>query len=1037
MPVLRLAFALCWLAGAWGVSAIEPPEATEIQRLLDDASYREAAERARQLAAELERGEAESTELAKALSLLAEALCHGGKAGTEEAATAARRALELRQRALGPGHPDVAQSLHTSACLSWAEGDYERAGELLEQALEIRRSALGERTIEVARTFNDLGLLRKMQGDYAVARGLYEDARALREVVACPVQEKVSGDTNHAVLLREIGDLEGARELLEHAVATAEGAFAPDHPRLASSLNSLARLHQRMGDYASARSLFERVLKMRQAAFGPDHPAVGISLNNLGLLLQEMGAYRDAGELFERAQGIWRRTLPAEHPHVVTGLNNQAGLLHRQGELAAARGLYERALAIRQRIHDPEHPQVALALHNLAGLLTESGEHAAARSRYERALEILAATHGPDHPAVARSLEKLAVLLRAEGDSGAALELFERGLEIRRSTFGEEHPNTVAVRAELAATRWRRGDLEGALAAALIAEAAGLEHARLTFRTLPEHLASSFSAHRPAGLDTVLSVASASGRGEVVRQAWDAVIRSRALVLDEMSARRRVVRTEPSLEPIQRELFAARQRLANLYVRSSTRMPPTTRHQLTAEARREKERWEAELAQRSDRFRSRQRVAGAGFDEVSAALPKGAALVAYARFERTWSASETVESSYLAFVGSPQGDTRVFDLGSARELDRHVEAWRDQLQRYSERRYRRAGAALRRAIWDPLSASLEGAERVFVVPAGELHRVSFAALPVGETEYLVEHGPTLHYLSAERDLLIESASAGEGLLILGAADFDASPGASREGSAAPSLAGRPSSGCETVSALPFASLAASAEEVQQLAQLWSHQQAAEESARLLIGAAATESAFKQHAAGRRVLHLATHGYFLGDPSVEPSASTERGNADSASVDLASADAASTRHPLLRSGLALAGANRCAEGPARADDGILTAEEIAALDLSAARLVVLSACETGSGTRSAGGVFGLRRAFRTAGARTLVMSLWRVEDRSTQRWMEAFYDAWLKERQPIDRAVRSASLELLQGLRSRGETTHPAAWAAFLAEGDWR
>jgi CHAT domain-containing protein len=144
------------------------------------------------------------------------------------------------------------------------------------------------------------------------------------------------------------------------------------------------------------------------------------------------------------------------------------------------------------------------------------------------------------------------------------------------------------------------------------------------------------------------------------------------------------------------------------------------------------------------------------------------------------------------------------------------------------------------------------------------------------------------------------------------------------------------------------------------------------------------------------------------------------------------------NPLVLSGLALAGANRRDQAAPDQDDGILTAEEIAALELSGVEWAVLSACDTGVGEVKAGeGVFGLRRAFQVAGAGTLIMSLWSVEDESAGAWMRALYEARFVARLGTAEAVRQASRSVLQARRQRGESTHPFYWAAFVAAGTWR
>ncbi|HET7225632.1 MAG TPA: CHAT domain-containing protein, partial [Candidatus Eisenbacteria bacterium] len=149
-------------------------------------------------------------------------------------------------------------------------------------------------------------------------------------------------------------------------------------------------------------------------------------------------------------------------------------------------------------------------------------------------------------------------------------------------------------------------------------------------------------------------------------------------------------------------------------------------------------------------------------------------------------------------------------------------------------------------------------------------------------------------------------------------------------------------------------------------------------------------------------------------------------------------AAPGENPLLFSGLALAGANLRARAAPGAGDGILTAQEIATLDLDGVDWAVLSACRTGVGEVVAGeGVLGLRRAFLLAGARSVVTSLWSVGDQGARAWMAALYRHRLLHKATTCAAVRAATLESLRARRARGQSTHPFHWAAFVALGDWR
>jgi CHAT domain-containing protein len=356
-----------------------------------------------------------------------------------------------------------------------------------------------------------------------------------------------------------------------------------------------------------------------------------------------------------------------------------------------------------------------------------------------------------------------------------------------------------------------------------------------------------------------------------------------------------------------------------------------------------------------------------------------------------------------------------------------------------------AGQALRRAIWDPVAADLQGVERIFLVPDGALALVNFDCLPDDAGGYLLETAPLLQLLSSERDLIREQVEPppGAGLLTTAAPDYDSSAALSSEGVP---VAGQGAAArgipCGQFRSLWFDPLPGTLAEEKEVARLW-----LKHGAKLgatppgrhdpeileLVGPAATEQAFKRLSPGHSILHVATHGFFLG-----AECAARRASAGAAEPDELTESGLMAESPLLLSGLVFAGANLREQAPNSDNDGILTAEEISALNLASVDCVVLSACETGLGKIEAGeGVFGLRRAFQVAGARSLVMTLWAVDDAATTQWMETMFEQRLSKRRTVTAAVRAASLEVLRRRRADGLDTHPYYWGAFVTTGDWR
>jgi CHAT domain-containing protein len=353
---------------------------------------------------------------------------------------------------------------------------------------------------------------------------------------------------------------------------------------------------------------------------------------------------------------------------------------------------------------------------------------------------------------------------------------------------------------------------------------------------------------------------------------------------------------------------------------------------------------------------------------------------------------------------------------------------------------RGSGDSLAAIVLSPIEKEIEGVHRLFVVGDGSILLVNFDALPVGGSRYFAEVGPVVHYLNSERDLVggSKETASGTGLLAVGDPAFDQRPSSGAVAHSRGVTEGNRSSSsrdawdCADFRSVRFSKLPNTGSEAREIARIWGDPA----HTTVLTGAAADERSFKADASGRRVLHLATHGFFLGGPCETATAST-RGIGGTSPM--------AYRPPVKRmvspiqlSGLALAGANERASVGPDDEDGILTAEEIASLDLSGTDWAVLSACDTGRGRIQVGeGVLGLRRAFQAAGARTVIMSLWAVDDEATRAWMEALYRGRVTEKLDTADAVRQANLHVLHARRAQARSTDPFYWAAFVATGDWR
>ena len=478
------------------------------------------------------------------------------------------------------------------------------------------------------------------------------------------------------------------------------------HPDYAQSLNNLAALLRAQGDYAAAKPLYEQALAIRKAVLGERHADTAGSLNNLAELLSAQGDYAAAKPLHEQALAIFKESLGARHPLTAQSLNNLAVLLDDQGDYAAAKPLFEQALAIRKAALGAHHPLTAQSLNNLAVLLYEQGDYAAARPLHEQALAINKAVSGKHHPDYALSLNNLALLLSAQGDLAGAEPLLNQALDINR------------------------GNLE--LAAAAQAERQQLAMAQALRSGLDAYLSLALDAHRP-GEPAYRQVLAWKG-AVFARQRWSRNQR-RLLQADR----------QPEVARLVSDLRDTITRLATLALTTPDPKQLEAWHRQVADLTVRKEALEAELSRRSAAFhreRAREQTTPA---QVQAALPRDTALIDFLEYTRFSPPAEGKgelrrERRLVAFVVRPDRPLVLLDLGPLGPIAAAVDQWLPRLRRgVTAPGPDDPAVTLRRRVWQPLAAHLEGVRTVLVSPDGALAQLPLGALPGQQPgTYLIE-----------------------------------------------------------------------------------------------------------------------------------------------------------------------------------------------------------------------------------------------------------------------------------------------------------
>ena len=380
----------------------------------------------------------------------------------------------------------------------------------------------------------------------------------------------------------------------------------------------------------------------------------------------------------------------------------------------------------------------------------------------------------------------------------------------------------------------------------------------------------------------------------------------------------------------------------------------------------------------------------------------------------------------------------MIDLGPAGQIDQSIQAFRESIgggDASTDGGYIRHTQRLYELIFAPLKEKLGNSRRIFISPDSNLNLIPFEVFQGPDGRFLIEDY-AFNYLPAGRDIIGSGKIESQGYppVFMGDPDFDMRPQAEKlsihrtTASYSEGNSGRKRS--TEMRGLQFNPLPGTKAEVEALHTIFKDQNAA-----LYTGSEAREEVLSK-LVSPDILHLATHGFFLKNQDADISM-TSRGLQLVGPRPLTATRLMRLENPLLRSGIALAGANQSlASRKATTSTGIVTAEKILTLNLKGTEMVVLSACETGLGKVMAGeGVFGLRRAFLQAGAKSLVMSMWPVPDEETKELMIDFYKKIRSGETNRCQALRLAVLKQLERVKQRYEHKNPFYWGAFVFMGE--
>ncbi|MCE9592935.1 MAG: CHAT domain-containing protein [Planctomycetes bacterium] len=967
-------------------------------------------------------------------------------------------------------------------------GDLHAARALQESVVAVRERTLPADHPALLIAKGNLASTRRDMGDL---RG----ALALNTFIAACFEAKYPEDkwevqTAHLAVagaLHDLGRLDEAIAILERLVASCARTFPVEHEFLQKARINLAAALSDRGDHARARVILEESVPVLDRSLPAENLDVLRARCNLGAELMRMGDNAGARALLEPVVQTCSRTLPADHPFRLTSELDLASAAWTLGDAAAAAVLLRQVLDTLQTSVAEDHPLRLAVRTNLGATLLEEKDLVGARAVQEDVVAILERRAEERRGALALARANLAGTLLRQGDEAGARRLYE--VVLADSSGNDEYGSRVAQLA-------RRG-VERSIARRFAREPARTDVDAQSDRERRRELALvDVRALRTAAERAILA---SSGREAEERaipgdQLADAVsaalgdgvfapdptLVTEAFLLSETtrnlalySARLAAsARNDPARAELWDEVREHTAALATLVSKGA----PTDDFTAARSALEESQRKLVLLGEQSNA----DLVATLRIDAAAARhrLDTRTAFVGYRRInlERTTALERVGEHHLCAFVARADREPALVDLGPMEPVEQAVKDWRAALgggaarglsagtERTSDSEAQgamnSAGERLRRLVVDPLRAPCAGAERWIVALDDVLNLVPLDALPAGEPWSRASDGKERAPASDGTAALLgdrvridttlnlfigvapEAAASTQvaDLVALGDAAFDFAGSRVAPQDAASAVAAHAAAVDPLVRGgsfdAGFGVLPATRGEVVAIGRCFESAFGAESHARVLLRADASSENLASSAPSARWLHVATHGWFAPDWIQSTSRTNAADAGPAAGLETSLSDAARGMRPMLLCGLALAGANAPVNTVGRTP-GLITAEEIGALDLSHCELAVLSACDTNVGLARAGqGVASLQKALHIAGARSVITSVWKVPDEATRELMVDFYRRLWVEKKPKWQALWEAKKQLRDAKDTRGKPLYTTRdWAAWVLTGD--
>jgi CHAT domain-containing protein len=907
------------------------------------------------------------------------------------------------------------------------KGELVKAINLQNENLTLIDSLVGKNNLDFVFTLGCLAILYDANGNFINSEKSFLECFRIRKLLNTTnnptytkqVEVEYAGLLNGlASMYSHKGDFVNAKYYYELALESYRKNKGIESLDYSIILDNLAVVYLNLSNYFIAESCIQQSLKIKEKILGKNSLEFSASLCNLASFYTNTGDFDKALKFYKESEGITKKLIGSENLQYATTLNNIGDLYLQIHNYKDAESYLLESLKIRKNLLGIKHNSYAESLGALAALYLKIGLVEKAKILFLEEMSIIENLFGENDYRLIYINEFLAEINFELNKNESANIYYSKAIDLSIKNFGQFHSNTAEVIGNYNTYLLKDGDENLLYKNSCIIFNIKFRDLRYSTIYMSENQLQKFNKKQMGSFNFLYSILNTN----IYPSLADSLINSNYFIKGAL-LQNNIRLSESAKNSKDTSVLNRWEEYKNLKSQITTLSQLPLSKQIDLQPLKDDaEKLEKELMQALPAFQEQTINNNIKWQQVQAKLKDNEAAIEFVHFQyynKRW----TDTTFYAAYIVK-KGIKHPIFINCFQEKDLIAILEKSKLKTDINNLYQGIDNKLYQLIWQPLDSVLQNINTVYVSPSGLLNRISFGAITAPSNKKLLEQYQ-IHIMNNTRAIaeLKPNLPAIASIALLGDIDYDNEP----------STIHNNNSEIATIDDSTLVTLR------NNMGSKWQYLFGTKkeiESVKLITigsninitlygGSNASEDLVKAMGTGKQtvpnIIHFATHGFAMPNPQVK-NTKREFDFSDDKNKFKYAID------PLSRTGIILSGANKVWTTNntfANKEDGILTASEIADLNLSNCQLAVLSACETGLGdVQGSEGVYGLQRAFKMAGVRYIINSLWQIPDAETSEFMQLFYTNYLQNKMEIHKAFTETQLAM-------NVKYEPYKWAAFV------